>query len=90
MDWLYQASVLAIGGSWVLSFMCSLMYIFDIRLPMARICFYAVSFIAVVTLMMNVFYDRMLILRTGIIISYLFVLAYAATRKVIKLSLIHI
>ena len=84
MDWLYQASVLAIGGSWVLSFMCSLMYIFDIRLPMARICFYAVSFIAVVTLMMNVFYDRMLILRTGIIISYLFVLAYAATRKVIK------
>lgn len=87
---LYIISALALGASWAFAVLCSLSYLFKVSISKYKTIFYAVSITVLTLVLMCIFYDRDVPLRTVIIISYIFLLVYYASKDISKTLLVYV
>lgn len=78
---LYIVLSAALGASWALTVLCSLSYVFEIQMSCIRKIFCMASITALTLLLMCIFYDRAVSLRTIIVISYIFFFIYAEVKR---------
>lgn len=87
---LYIVLSAALGASWALTVLCSLSYVFEIQMSCIRKIFCMASITALTLLLMCIFYDRAVPLRTIIVISYIFVFIYAEAKSISKSILAYV
>lgn len=81
---LYVALSVLLGASWAFSSLCSALYIFEVRMSRFGKIFYMSSVSLLTLVLMCVFYDRAVALRTIIIIVYIFILIYNCAKNISK------